>query len=344
MLAGNSLVLTENGLLPIEKLAGKEAKTYLSGSWYDTEFFHAGEREVFRVQFTSGLYLDVTEDQVVLFGKKEIPAGDSLNKTVVVQPTAKGWSGFTYSSVDDDDMVMLGFIQGDGSFPKDKEAVVVNIGDKDEDVYAFFKRKYSDFEVPRESRTAWLPSDHPLATLSKKIQIPRLILPERHLAENIFGYNVQSTKMFIRGLYSANGTVILTGAKGAPKSLGRVTLRSTCRRLIKEVHTIFGALGYRGYVTTNKATEVKFRNGVYKCRESYDLSLSGIFARRYGKEIGFLHQYKMDKLRKLRSSSQISPHPVKVQSLESLGVQDVYGFNGGFCWIDGFHIGATANG
>ena len=69
---------------------------------------------------------------------------------------------------------------------------------------------------------------------------------------------------FLRGLYSANGSICAS----------RVTLKSASLSLINQVQLMLSSIGIKSYYTTNKPSLVKFSNGEYLCKESYDLNIS----------------------------------------------------------------------
>src|SRR5205814_1133958 len=90
---------------------------------------------------------------------------------------------------------------------------------------------------------------------------------------------------FLRGLYSANGSVVRN----------RVTLKSSSIKLIRATQALMSSIGIRSYYTTNKPTIVEFSNGTYTCRESYDLNIS-TDRDRFLDSIGFIQKYKNEAL------------------------------------------------
>ena len=105
---------------------------------------------------------------------------------------------------------------------------------------------------------------------------------------------------FLRGLYSANGSVVS----------GRVTLKASSFSVIQTIQCMLSSIGIRSYYTTNKATVVEFDNGEYECKESYDLNITTdrtIFARK----IGFIQDYKNKKLKDFIDKLQKNCKPKK---------------------------------
>ena len=116
-------------------------------------------------------------------------------------------------------------------------------------------------------------------------------------------------------------------------------MKSTCRELIREVQLLLHALGYRTYVVANLKHDAKFRNGIYECRESYDLNIAGAYGKKFANEIGFIHQYKNDKASVLRAGKAFGLKPIRVVGLEDIGIEEVYEFSEPetqHAWVDGF--------
>jgi hypothetical protein len=93
---------------------------------------------------------------------------------------------------------------------------------------------------------------------------------------------------FLRGLFSANGSL----------SGNRVTLKQSSLMVIEQVQEMLSGLGIRSYVTTNKSKEVKFSNGTYPCKQSYDLNIS-TDQNKFYRLIGFIQPYKTEVLQEI---------------------------------------------
>jgi hypothetical protein len=108
----------------------------------------------------------------------------------------------------------------------------------------------------------------------------------------------------LMGLYSANGCVIRSGK--------RVALKATSYDIVKQVVTWLEVNGMKPYVTTNKPTKVKFSNGEYTCRESYDVNLSGLDNLvKFASKVSFVHKYKQDWLEEVIKASGVLITSVK---------------------------------
>ncbi len=122
------------------------------------------------------------------------------------------------------------------------------------------------------------------------------------------------TDDFMMGLYSANGSVISTGK--------RVALKATSYKLVEQVVQILKALGMTPYVTTNKAKIMKFSNGEYICKQSYDVNLIGLDnLKKFAEKISFLHEYKRASL-----ETAIKDSGPSVRMVRGAGTSEVFDF------------------
>lgn len=100
----------------------------------------------------------------------------------------------------------------------------------------------------------------------------------------------QTVCSFLRGLYSANGS--LCG--------NRITLKASSFEVIEQVQMMLSSVGIRSYYTTNKPTLVKHNNGEYLSKQSYDLNIAED-RQRFAESIGFIQKYKTDALQEMIS-------------------------------------------
>ena len=92
---------------------------------------------------------------------------------------------------------------------------------------------------------------------------------------------------FLRGLYSANGSVVGN----------RVTLKASSFKVIEAVQEMLSSIGILSYYTINKEHDVEHANGVYTSRESYDLNIGNVSGRRcFAERIGFIQEHKYKRL------------------------------------------------
>jgi len=192
--------------------------------------------------------------------------------------------------------IRYGFIQGDGGLGrlKSKEhlGLEVNIGKNDYDILPLFcinPREYADRKIYYTGENQNLKN---LGFSSEK-------LPNRVLPTSYNQWNNDKKLSFLRGLWSANGSVIRVKNKtknGDIKISCRISFKGTCKKLIEQLKVELKTLGLNPYYTTNKPKKVKFSNGEYLCKESYDLNLGRIKEIEwFMKNIGFVQNYKIEK-------------------------------------------------
>lgn len=261
---------------------------------------HTGKKEVNKYHTSAGTFIGTDTHRVVELGQK-IEVKYAKNLTI-----SKGPEGVTNRLNPSD--VMDGLVLGDGTVHKaSNNLVLLNIGNKDGD---YFNSEVDSLII--KHRPGVGPKNWEISTTILHTELPRTfdrIVPDR------FYYGETAKKLgFLRGLFSANGSVIR----------GRVTLKQTSQQLIRQVQEMLSSVGIASYITENAAVLVSHRNGTYLSKKSYNLNILSdrqIFARL----IGFIHNYKNDLLAKSNTSEKSRPKETfTIKSVEPCGVHDVY--------------------
>jgi ribonucleotide reductase alpha subunit len=202
--------------------------------------------------------------------------------------------------------IKLGFIQGDGGIGRLSQnnrhrGFEINVGKNDEDI-----RKLFGFDG--RCKTFYTTE---FFDICKERGFCSKSLPERILPKEI-----KCRRSFLRGLFSANGSVV---------NKTRITLKSTCREMLSEVSKMLKEFGIDTFVTTNKRKKVMFSNGEYECKESYDLNIHKIKSLSlFYEKIGFVHEYKTRELE--RTLIKRAP---KVLAIKDAGINEVFDFSAG---------------
>jgi len=204
------------------------------------------------------------------------------------------------------EFVKYGFIQGDGCTGRlnspNHLGIEVNIGEKDGDIANLFNIK----DIGKNYLGGF-------NEILKELGFSSSSLPNRTLPKSFNDWSSENKLMFLKGLWSANGSII----KGH-----RISFKSTCKELIIELTKVLKEFEIDSYFTTNRAKEVKFSNGIYLCKESYDLNISKYNSILYfAEKISFVHNYKQDSLKEL-----ILLKAPKVLSAKNTEVRPVYDF------------------
>ena len=204
------------------------------------------------------------------------------------------------------EFVKYGFIQGDGCTGRlnspNHLGIEVNIVEKDGDIANLFNIK----DIGKNYLGGF-------NEILKELGFSSSSLPNRTLPKSFNDWSSENKLMFLKGLWSANGSII----KGH-----RISFKSTCKELIIELTKVLKEFEIDSYFTTNRAKEVKFSNGIYLCKESYDLNISKYNSiLNFAEKISFVHNYKQDSLKEL-----ILLKAPKVLSAKNTEVRPVYDF------------------
>lgn len=117
----------------------------------------------------------------------------------------------------------------------------------------------------------------------------------------------------LSGLFSANGSVV---------GKHRVSLKTTDRQQASDVVNHLAGLGIKAIVVTNKPTLVKWKNGDYVSKESYNVQIQDFWSIvNFAEKVSFVQRYKRDALRKL-----IVERSPKVRAVKVAGRELVYDF------------------
>lgn len=138
--------------------------------------------------------------------------------------------------------------------------------------------------------------------------------PNTSNAKTLSGVKVDNS--FLRGLYSANGSVICG-------KYGRVAYKTVSSVLASQVVGELSNIGIESYITTNKKHNVIHKNGEYESKESYDVNICRYSSLiKFASEVGFEQKYKNDNL-----YSMIVNRSPYVRTVRKCGVKKVYDFN-----------------
>ena len=258
-----------------------------------------GIKPVYKYSTTTGNFIG-TENHKILQNGHKIQVKDAENIDWNVCDNIKTFNINDLKAQD----IMDGVVLGDGSVHKASNNLVhLYIGKNDNSYFdseiANLIKKYR----PRISKyvyeiTTTILHDEILLTYDR-------VIPDR------FYYSDVITKAgFLRGLFTANGSI----------SGKRVTLKQSSYQLIEQVQEMLSSLGIHSYITFNKSKKIKFSNGEYQCRKSYDLNITS-GRDRFKKMIGFIQPYKQNTIIKSRKPKILTS---KIKHTEFLGNEEVF--------------------
>lgn len=303
---GFSTMLTPDGIRPFSSLE-EGAVVWTGKRWTRLiKKWSTGIKEVFEFHTRAGMFIGTEDHRVVSDGTKvEVKDAEVIDLAL----GSVEWSpleGFEQDIVD-------GLCIGDGS---------IKISNHGSDIYRLLYVGKADLDYFSSEVARFVAANpfdrtaHLVETTLSIDELPKTFLrriPDRFL----FGCR-EKVRAFLRGLYSANGSVVAN----------RVTLKASSFQIISDVQKMLSSLGIRSYYTTNPPHDVEFDNGVYACKESYDLNVT-VDRCLFRELIGFIQKYKQDKLDAACLTLPGSKPPkmsYEVVSKVSMGMHEVFDF------------------
>ena len=294
-------VLTPNGISTIGKISVGD-KIWSEDGWVTViNKVHSGFKDVYKYETTFGSFIGTNNHKIVSKGEK-VEVGNALSIDVLQGDSSPIITINPKHVID-------GLLIGDGSWHKASNKPTLYIGQNDHD---YFKDEVADYIG--EQNGIHKPYTYNVVTTLTEEELPPI--PNRNIPKRFIEANYNTVASFLRGLYSANGSVVRD----------RITLASVNKQLIQDVQTMLSSIGIRSYYTTTKARAREFVNGTYLCKESYELNITrdcDLFITK----IGFIQSYRQEKalklLNKKRKQGSKSAHIIKKTYEETTDVFDI---------------------
>ena len=304
---GFATVLTPMGIITFDEL--EIGDVIWSGKRWTRVINKAstGVKPVYEYRTRSGSFIGTENHRVVCRGiKTEVKDADQIDICV-----GSDWQNKAIDHELNARYVIDGLVLGDGTVHKaSNNLVLLNIGKKDQDLLSSEVRSFI-----LEERKGIGPSVWEVSTSIECNELPKTF--ERKIPERYKQALPSQLISFLRGLYSANGSICGN----------RVTLKASSFNVIQGVQEMLSSIGIKSYYTVNKPHDVEFKNGTYTCRESYDLNISTDRAI-FRKLIGFIQKDKSKRLDelclRLESSSDSGQVSSDIRDRIYLGDHPVY--------------------
>jgi len=303
---GDMKLLTTDGYVNFSELEDKFVDIVsFDGQISKGKVWCSGTKDTIKLRLSNGNIIKCTPNHVFMtVDGEECEAKDLLKKRIM-----------PYYNSDNhiEEYVKLGFIQGDGCLTRLSsdyhKGIEVNIGENDNDVRILFENE--SFTTVGD-RIIYLSNYNDKL---KSLGFSNETLPNRIFPKLYDTFSQKEKSSFLKGCYSANGCVIKNH---------RVSYKVTCKQFAEElVETLLKNFKIKSYITTNKSKSVKFSNGDYVCRESYDVNIASIDdIIKFHNEIGFVHNYKKTDL-----VSLIKLKAPMITSITNGETEKVYDFN-----------------
>lgn len=296
----SALLLTPNGLRTMGELGVGDTIWSEDGWVRITAKWSTGVKPVAKYHTTAGFFLGTANHRIIQRGEKvEVQDAETIDRLA-------GPRGMV-APERDLDAVMDGWMIGDGTRAPARclDAVCLVVGECDGEIH--------ESELAGHIRHRHANGGNMWA-VETSIQRAELVpLPEREIPERFMFAEPHIVASFLRGLYSANGSVVAQGK--------RVTLKATSFTLIRQAQAMLSSLGIASYYTTNRAKKIMWENGEYTSRQSYDLNITADRTR-FAELIGFVHTYKQDAIDLTPTTH--SKSTFEIREIEELGEEEVW--------------------
>lgn len=262
--SGDSMLLTSGGYCPIKSLVDKNVELIAQdGSVCKGSVIYTGKRDTIKLTFKDGGTLVCTPDHILIDKEgNEVQAKQALKKRLLF--------GTVQQYKENPLFVKLGFVQGNGELSRlnstTHKGFAINFGKNDVDVIKYFG-------YGAEGRRVYTKD---FVNICKKLQFDQQTLPYRGLPKTIDTWNMEELASFLKGLWSANGSIVGT------KTQKQISLKTTNKKLAKQLMLILkNKFNIDSYITTTK--------------KSYALSIGKLYdIYKFITCIGFIHQYKVN--------------------------------------------------
>ncbi|MFC1648207.1 LAGLIDADG family homing endonuclease [Nanoarchaeota archaeon] len=361
---GDTLVTTDRGLIPIEKLADssniyvdvraasatdnglllEQLGTTLSKA---TAVWETGVKETFRVETKSGYELEATSNHKIMtnFGWKTV-AELTTDDKVLIQSAEGGFPlraelPVSYKNTTEWSRELgqaLGWLVGDGWLREGRDARAgFCFGNKDYAILEYLKPYLNGLygkdikEVLRNNNTIHL-SYHskPFVNFFKALGVKPVKAEMKEVPNSIFTASKPAVQGFLQGLFTADGTI----GTGNSNNTNYIRLTSKSKRLLKGVQILLLNLGTKSriYNRSRLPRDVftyKDKKGKLRVYESdgvlYELQISRDSIPVFLSKIGFLRGRHFEKIRDLeRVSFYSTEFEDQVVSIKSTGLKKVY--------------------
>ncbi len=300
---GSTLIKTDKGYERLDTLAGREVNLVNKDNKIAKgKVWSSGVKSTLVIKNTNGeMFQCTTDHRFLLNDGTECVAEDLHGKRIMPNVNLNNTN---------DEFTKLGFIQGDGSLTRlnssAHKGLEVHIGRNDKDIASLFNIEYDE-----DIRSYYINGYNDIL---RDLQFDASTLVTREFPKTFDNWSDSQKLSFVRGMYSANGSII---------KHNRIAYKSVSKNLINKLSSYLKSIGITNYITTNKPKDVNFSNGIYECKESYDLNISSFRSCvKFAELIGFVHNYKSESLLNLINEKS----PV-INSITLSGYETVYDFN-----------------
>lgn len=273
----------------------------------------SGIKEVVEISTNTGLKFKCTPEHKVLLKDGSWCKAAELIGKVLQQP--KNWvellhKNFLIHDFSWDNLQILrGFLFGDGFLCGRKQGISVKLDPEKEPEVAsllenngFHRQKSGVYYINR-------------IELEKRIDVSFLKKHtyDRELPLDVLYGNFSYFVSFLRGLFAANGSC---------NHQGQSSLKTINYPTAQKVQILLGSLGIHASICANKPQKIKWDNGEYISKKSYNVQIPPSYGVIFEEIIGFIAKAKRDNVR-ISLQNRVK---IVVKSVESLGEMEVWDY------------------
>ena len=350
---GETLISTENGLIPAEDLyeQGVATNVVVDGRLSEetiqeaSSVYKTGEKDVYTLTTQEGYELRLTADHRVMTDNGWVEAADLDAGDAVYIQNRKGSFGQHGSAAEGR---VLGWLVGDGHLKHSEARAVLNFYDDDtelsavlaDDVNEIVREPLGNGNYEISANTVSRDADYRGSqALEQRIRSTRLyeladsagLTTDKHqIPDSVMRGSEEMARGFLRALFTADGGVQGTVEKGVS-----VRLTSTDVSLLKQTQQLLTSFGIFSKIYEERheagVQEMPDGNGgtaEYTRQADHDLVISKDNLLRFREEIGFLLESKTNKLDELLAGYDREPYSeafeATVESVAHDGHEAVY--------------------
>ena len=307
---GFATVMTPGGIKTFhdieigDKIWSKEGWTTIKDKW------STGIKPVYEYRTTGGVFVGTSNHRVdTPNGKVEVQ--DAKKVLTIAGPDLYCQVGL------DPKIIADGLFLGDGYHKKmagrDYTYPILIVGKDDEDYFNSEIKNYIRKLFQDRGDNCKEYRFETTISAAEKQKAYDLEIPDRYYLKNR-----TETRALLRGLYSADGSVIKQNGNSY-----RVTYKTASKKMAHQVQQMLSFIGIRSYITSNQASDVEFNNGIYTYKQNYDVNITRD-VERFVTNIGFIQKYKNEKINLEEYNPQNTEAYTKMNEIISLGDYEVF--------------------
>jgi len=333
---GDTLVATTAGYRRIAELVGKSVEIVAGDGAPSrvTRIFPTGIKPVYRLRTRSGYTLDLTADHPVwTVNRGDVPASELRPGDRIVLRGA----GFGSEHLDPTLAEILGLVISDSCRSGEPEGRFLTVAHSAATLAATEPDRATAFASAAVERAR---SPQRVLATPTAVRSGTAVLPDRELVERfavldagavakrftdaVFQLDRASVAALLRGLFTADGSVVVDGATSLS-----IALHSASLTLLEQVQLLLLSFGIKATIVENRsaAGTLVMPAGSYQRHAIHSLRIDRASCRRFAREIGFLADSpQAERLALLAPEVETSGDWLEdeVLGLEPLGEQPVF--------------------